>query len=306
MAESGKKRMETWYRIYENLYEDPFSSVRIIAQKTGKSLIMTYRCLKDMRQCKVLKGPYLQMGSLSNYQEYVYLLNFSDPFIVFEGLKYVPHVLYHALTLGDWNTLIITDLPFNFSWVCRFENSPFSGLKLKAETPKILFTSWKSWVNQIDKVDQYNGAPIPTSRGSSFLSWGEDEWALYHAFKANVRKKVMPVLEQLGISYEVFNNWKKSIHEYCTVLLGFFPENPANSMVHTFLVTAGDNDFLTHFCSHFPDTPVLYDLGNCKLLGIHVYSANELKVVFSLIGMLNEKGIIQDWKYAAILKGFQH
>jgi hypothetical protein len=306
LAESRKKRMENWYRIYAELYENPFSSVHTIARKTGISHITVYRYLRDMRQYNILKGPYLQMKSLSNYQEYMYLLNFSDPIIVFDWLKHIPHVLYHALTLGKWNTLIITDLPIDFSRLCRFEDSHFSGLKLKAETPKIQFVSWESWVNWIDKVNQYDGAPIPNSRESSFLSWGKEEWELYHAFKTNLRKKVMPVLERLGISYEVYTDWKKSIDEYCTVLLGFFPENPANSMVHTFLISGDNKDFLTHFCSHFPVTPVLYDLGECILVGIHVHSANELKEVFSLFNALKENEIIQDLKYAAIVKGFQH
>jgi hypothetical protein len=306
LAESRKKRMESWYRIYENFYENPFSSVHTIAQKTGISHITIYMCLKDMRQCKVLKGPYLQMKSLSNYQEYMYLLNFSDPIIVFDWLKHIPHVLYHALTLGKWNTLIITDLPFNFSRLHRFEDSHFSGLKLKAETPKIQFVSWESWVNWIDKVNQYDGAPASDTRESSFLSWGKDEWELYNVFKTNLRKKVMPLLEKLRISYEVFNNWKKSIDEYCTVLLGFFPENSRNSFVQTFLVSGGNKDFLTHLYSHFPITPVLYDLGDCMLVGIHVHPANELKEIFSLFNTLKDNGIIIDWKYAAIMKGFQH
>jgi hypothetical protein len=261
-----------------------------------------------MKITKVMKGPYLQMRALPNYQEFIYLLNFSDPFCIFEGLKSFPHILYHAMTFGDWNTLIITDLSLDFSQLKGFENLSFSGLKQKSETPKIPLTTWDQSFDHIYRIlEEYDKFPSPSEdQGRSLLPWGKREWELFHAFRIQSRKKAAPTLKQMKISYEIYSRWKTSIKDYCTVLLGFYPWSSQDSLIHSFLVSACNKDFLMHLCSHFSVTPVIHDLGEYLLINIPLDKPEIAKKMFLLFKTLKKKEIIQNLLHSVILERYQH
>ncbi len=49
-------------------------------------------------------------------------MDFSDPFKIFKGLREFPHVLYHAVIFGSWNTVVITDRHLDFSKLIGFQS----------------------------------------------------------------------------------------------------------------------------------------------------------------------------------------
>ena len=97
----------------------------------------------------MLVGPYLEMKSCSNYMEYVYLINFSDPFFTFKGLRDIPHVVYHAITSGSWNTLVVTDRNLDFSKLVGFQSLLYQGVKVRTSTPKVECNPWDESVVRI-------------------------------------------------------------------------------------------------------------------------------------------------------------
>ena len=101
-----EKKIKDYYKIYEQIYEDPTISLIELSNKTKMSRNTISKYLHEMYEKKVLVGPYLDMKSCFNYMEYVYLMNFSDPFFTFKGLRDFPHVVYGV---GPLQRIVITD-----------------------------------------------------------------------------------------------------------------------------------------------------------------------------------------------------
>jgi len=87
------KRLKSYYKIYEQIYKDPLIYIAEISDNTGVSRNAVAKYLQEMYADNILTGPSLCLKPHTNYQEYIYFLNFSDPFTVFDGLKEIPDVV---------------------------------------------------------------------------------------------------------------------------------------------------------------------------------------------------------------------
>ncbi|MBU7025561.1 MAG: winged helix-turn-helix transcriptional regulator [Theionarchaea archaeon] len=191
---SKKTRMKNYFKIFEQIYEFPTMSLNEIAATTELSRNTVSKYLKEMYARNILVGPHLRVNPHANYKEYVYLMNFSDPWMVFKGLKGFPHVLYHAVAFGDWNTMVITNNPLDFSQLVGFHNVVYQGIRYCSYTPKPAHTTWDESLKKVcQQIAQGTPARIEyKSRKVAPLTWQEDEWKLFHIFKYNMRQKVTP------------------------------------------------------------------------------------------------------------------
>jgi hypothetical protein len=154
--------------------------------------------LKEMYARNILVGPHIRISPAENYREYVYLMNFQDPWKVFNGLKQFPHVVYHAIAFGDWNTMVITDRFLDFSALAGFNNTVYRGARGYSHTPHVEYITWDESFKRIQEQMKVP-PPAPESRKwrlAPFLGWGEDEWKLFHVFKYDMRQNVTPVLKK--------------------------------------------------------------------------------------------------------------
>ncbi|MGD2251273.1 MAG: HTH domain-containing protein, partial [Candidatus Methanofastidiosia archaeon] len=71
---TSKKRLENFYRIYEQVYHENTMSIYEIAQNAGISRNTVRKYLKKMYEQDMLQGPYLRVKPAENYTEYVYLM----------------------------------------------------------------------------------------------------------------------------------------------------------------------------------------------------------------------------------------
>jgi len=186
--------MKNYFKIFEQIYEFPTMSLNEIAATTELSRNTVSKYLKEMYARNILVGPHLRVNPHANYKEYVYLMNFSDPWMVFKGLKGFPHVLYHAVAFGDWNTMVITNNPLDFSQLVGFQNVVYQGIRYCSYTPKPAHTTWDESLKKVcQQIAQGTPARIEyKSRKVAPLTWQEDEWKLFHIFKYNMRQKVTP------------------------------------------------------------------------------------------------------------------
>jgi response regulator of citrate/malate metabolism len=58
---TSKKRLENFYRIYEQIYQDNTMSIFEIAQNTGLSRNTVAKYLEKMYEKDILKGPYFHV-----------------------------------------------------------------------------------------------------------------------------------------------------------------------------------------------------------------------------------------------------
>jgi DNA-binding Lrp family transcriptional regulator len=138
-----KEQLEKFHKIYEQIYYDYAIAIYEIAQKTGISRSSVSRYLERMYELKILQGPYLRVKPAQTYCEYVYLMQFDDPYTAFQGFGGFPHVVYCALLFGKWNIMVITDTFFDFSQLVGLQEMVFKGKRGNSHTVKANLISWK-------------------------------------------------------------------------------------------------------------------------------------------------------------------
>ena len=246
----------------------------------------------------ILTGPSLCIKPHTNYQEYVYFLNFTDPFTVFDGLKEFSCVVSRLITTGDWNTmLVINQLP-DFSVLKHFETVVEVYPKGISYTPKVEWTTWES-ITHIDlstgcEPDRYESWRKP-------LDWGPDEWKLFYAFKSNLRVKITPLLWKIKIRYDIYRQWREELNDHCTIHTGFYPGGYKEYMAYQILFCTDCKPLLKSVFSQFPTTPVLTEMGDHLSVCVSVPFSDVARQLFCIIYNMRIQGVITEFSQAATL-----
>ncbi len=298
-----KRRIENYFKVFEQIYEDPFVSIYNISQNTRLSRNTVAKYLNEMYTFGILQGPQLHMRAASNYREYVYLLNFSDPQLCFRGLRNFPHVLYHALTFGDWNTTVVTDRPLDFSVLVGFQKMVYRGVKDCVYTPKAVLTTWDaSFKDCHEQVSAFTPRePEYKHRRLTSLPWGKDEWTLFHAFKSNLRQKMTPLLRKIKVRYETYSAWMKTLEEYCTINTGFYHQGHDKYDSHCFLLFNDYEEQIKSLFSSFPVTPCLVEVGSQLLVFVNVTSSEISRNLFCTLYDMKVKDMVKAFHHSFVL-----
>jgi len=72
------KRVESYYKIFEQIYKNNRSFIYEIAKKTGLAKNTVSKYLEEMYEKTVITGPRLEMKSTHTYKEYGSVCIFSD------------------------------------------------------------------------------------------------------------------------------------------------------------------------------------------------------------------------------------
>ncbi len=300
ISQSRKKR--NYYRIFEQICGNPVMSIYDIAVNTELARNTVTKYVKEMYAKGIMYGPYICMRPSPKYKEYVYLMNFQDPWIAFNGLRGVPHVVYHAMTFGDWNTLVVTDRLLDFSKLAGFENVVRQGMRYCSYTPKPEYTTWgESFEKVYKQLDQF--MPIQKEykdRRLASLDWGEDEWKLFHAFNP-MRKKVTPLLRKINVGYETYAKWMKSLEDHCTIHTGFYPVGCENYLCYCFLTYTDYEESVKSVLSSFPTTSFIVELDKQLLVFTHMISSDIKRKLICLIYDMETKCMIKGFRQAVVL-----
>lgn len=298
---SNNKRKGNYHKIFEQIFENPTMSIYDISQKSGLSRNTVSKYLGEMYARNVLHGPQIRMNPASNYREYIYLMNFKDPFQVFEGLKGFPHVLYHVMTFGEWNVMLVANRPLDFSKLVGFESMVRQGVRGHSYTPKVEYTSWEeSYQKSQELVAHFDPSRIEPKdrRVGPPLEWGEDEWKLFYTYKFNMRKKITPTLRKIGVRYETYSKWVQTLRDHCTIHTGFYPEGYQNYMTYCFLFSSDHEKSIRQLFSTFPTTPFMVEIGNQLMVFANMISSHITRKVFCIIYDMKRKEMIKGFKQA--------
>ena len=297
-----EKRMEYYYKIYEQIYESPVQSITDISQNTGISRNTVAKYLQEMYTSGILVGPYIEMKPAKNYKEYVYLLNFDKPFSVLQGLKGFPHVIDCSITFGDWNIQVVTDRYIDFSKLKGVQSVVYQGVKRFTHTPKVECTSWdEPFKTMHECIEKFTLKRSEHKHFSYPLHWGPDEWKLYHAFKSNLRQKVTPLLRKIKVRYDIYTKWWKSLEDYCTAHTEFYPAGLKTYLRHCFLFACNDRSIVQKLFSLLPTSSVITEVGDHLLVYTHVYSPDITRRLICTVCDMEAVGIIDEYSHALLL-----
>ena len=284
-------KIKDYYNIFELVYQYPTTTVYNISQRTtlGRRTVTKY--LQEMYTTYTMMGPQVRMKSTETYKEYVYLMNFNDPWAAFKGFKWFPHVVYNAMTFGDWNTMVITDNRMDFSQLKGFCNIVYSGIKYCSYTPRPVLTTWREgFYRAYEVLGQLRSPEYKTRILAPGLPWGKDQWALYSAFRDNMRKPVTSTLQDIHVRYESFSEWINTVQEYCTVHTGFYPGGYPVYGHQCYLFSSVYEPSVKSILSSFPTTTYIMEVGDHLLVFV---SAGSEDIAIRLICLLYDMQVQQ-------------
>jgi len=303
---SQDKRLESYYRIFEQIYENPVISIYDISQNTRLSRNTVAKYLEEMYANGIMYGPYIRMKSAATYKEYVYLMNFSDPWKVFHELRAFSHVVYNAVTFGDWNTLVVTNKSLDFSQLAGFENVVKQGVRYCSYTPKVGYMTWdESFERVYEQLNRFS--PLQKeykNRQSTSLTWEEDQWKLYHTFNF-MRKKIVSLLRKINVGYEIYTKWMKSLDNNCTIHTGFYPEELKTYLSYCFLFYTDYEESVRSVFSCFPTTSFIIEVDKQLLVFTHITSSEVKRKLICLIYDMKTKKMIKGFRQAVALSHSQ-
>jgi hypothetical protein len=306
---SRRVRKKNYFSIFEQIFENPTMSIYDIALQAELSRNTVSKYLKEMYARGILIGPQIRIKPAPNYREYIYLMNFRSPFHVFEGLKRFPHVLYHVMTFGEWNIMVVTDRPLDLSKLVGFETMVKQGVRGCSYTPKAKCATWiESFEESYQQMERFALArsEYKVRRTAPPLNWQEDEWKLFHAFKYNMRRKVTPTLRKINVRYETYSTWTTTLEEHSTIHVGFYPEGYQNFMTYCFLFSSDHETSVKSLFSSFPTTPFVVEVGNQLMVFVNMISSEITRKLFCAIYDMKRKEMIKGFKQAVAVFHCQH
>ncbi len=265
-------KQEKYYRIYDQIYNNPEISVLRISRNTGIARNTISRYLKEMYQQQILIPPYLTVNPASNYAEYLYFLTFDNALTVFLSLKGFPNILSYTLCFGNWNLLILASQSMDFSKLgSYFYSQLFVGKKGLTITPQCSLDG-----NPVQNVDIHRNVRRE-------IPWDEKEWSLFRSFRMGVRKKATSILKKVNVRYEDYLSWRKTVYEYCSAHTLFYPLGYSN-YTKLFLLMETDLSVLSFF-ENWPASCIFTEVPPFVLAFIPV-PTNAEKWMQSLLGNL--------------------
>lgn len=300
---SRMKRLENYYKIYEQIYENPVITIYDIAENTGLSRNTVSKYLHHMYTNRIIVGPYLSMDPAPNYKEYIYLMNFQDPFTAYNELEGFPHVLYHAMTFGDWNTIVITDKLLDLSQLVGVQTMVYQDVNGHLSTPKVNYTTWdEGFAAAYELIHHFNpDMEYKERKLAPALPWGKNEWKLYHAFKFDMRQKITPVLRKINVRYEHYTKWMKTLETFAAIHTTFYPAGYDTYNCHCLLISTNHEDTVKSVFSLFPTTPVITEVGSQLLVFLTLISSQTTRNLICLLYTMQARELITHFNHSVIL-----
>ena len=303
MIEKGEKKSKKFHEIYKEITLSPGIPLYEIAEKTGLSRNTVSKYVGEMYQNMILRGPQIRLKPAPDYREYVYLMNFKNPFHFYQNVRGFPHVIYHAMTFGDWNTMVMTDGQVDFSQLTGYERTVFQGVRYRSVTPLTKRLSWEKCFEKVSReIATFEMKRERKDRQlAPVLGWGEDQWKMYYAFKDNTRKTATTTLKQVHVRYETYVTWMKDLDTHCSYHTGFYPEGYPAYLTYCFLFSTEYEETVRRVFSRVPATPFIMEVGDQLLVLASVVLSGAGRKLFCSICDMKTRGIIKDVRHATFL-----
>jgi hypothetical protein len=133
---------------------------------------------------------------------------------------------------------------------------------------------------------------------------GNDEWKLFHAFKNDMRKKVIPTLKKSKVRYDTYSPWFKDLKTHCIIHTGFYPEEYTTYLSHCFLIYTDYQESVNLLFSFLPTSSSILEVGNCLLVFTSPFSSNINRSLFCALYDMKSKDIIKKFYHAITLNTF--
>jgi hypothetical protein len=116
-----------------------------------------------------------------------------------------------------------------------------------------------------------------------------------------MRKKKIPILREIGVSYRCYAKWKKDVDMYCTTHTGFYPQGYSSYDHHCFLVSTEYEFQIKELFSFFPTSSFFMEVGKYLLVITSVPDPKIIRWLYWLIDAMKAHNIIKKFWHAQFL-----
>ena len=141
MDQIPAETLDRYFQIYEQIYDNPFISIREIAQNTEIARTIISRDLTKMNS-NFMYGPIICLNPVQNHYQYAHFLRVDSPLSAYQHCKEVPTVVYTCLALGSWNLFLVSRKDIDFSFLKGFKEYIVRGVKRGTYLSKVKTVDW--------------------------------------------------------------------------------------------------------------------------------------------------------------------
>jgi hypothetical protein len=301
-----ERKIPRYYKIYEQIYDDPLVRVTQIAKKSEIARSTVSRDIMDMCNLSIMGGPAIALKPAQNYHLYVRLLKFEHPVAAFKCFSRFPSVMTTSLSSGEWNLMLISRNMSNLSELEGFRKEFYHGVKGVTCVPKVTTLDWELSMKKIQDA-------ISSPEEKSFLyskvpkiPWKEKEWTLYDKFRENVRVKAESILKECRIRREWYSKWIVQLTGFANVCTVFYPKGFDRYFALDFLFESEYQKQLTDVLGMLPSSSIFFSVGEYLLARLFFLNNKEKDDLLCLIFQLGcEKYYTRYYQAVPVSPGLQ-
>jgi hypothetical protein len=287
------ENLQTYHRIYDQLYENPFSPVEDIAGVLKMPVSDITQCVDTMYESSLLLGPVISVKPASNYRMYCSFLKVSNPYVRYKE-PFKRSYVSKSWTAGTWDFMVITEEEMDFTGMEGVRECVYQGKKGGTFISKCVHVDWE---NSMKDIFSRMGAPgeetvfyeeVPS------LTWGEKEWMLYHAFRLNARRDSVLVLRALDIDREIYEKWVSTLPEVAYVQPTFYPSGSDVYGALDFLLKSDYQKQIITILGLLPCSGVFFSTGDAVWARLPVRERKDIRNVDIAMSYLEKCGYITD------------
>jgi hypothetical protein len=309
---SLEEKIRQYRAIYENVSETPRIKPAPLSKimKLRPSVVETR--IEEAFNLGYVVRPQIRKRSYSNFKEYMYFINYEDPYELYEQYIKDKNVVYHAVTDGFSNFFAVSKDKFDIEGDVVIEGC--------RSDYHISFAPDHSWEKAIqimkEKVshfdpDTYLPRGIIKTHWDETIPWDVQDEILFGEFKYNLRNPVTPVTRKHHIRRDKVKHWLKTLPETCTFVTGYFPKTISMYDPYVLMVETEYEDFIVDLFSVLPTTSWFFKVSGKLLLYLWVDRGSMQSVDFPkpdvsklhiplLLRSLSRKGIIKNKAQARV------
>jgi len=291
---SAREKVEKYFKIYEQIYEDPFVARSKIAKNTGMAYNTVKRYLTEMEDLMI--GPVICVNPTQDYHEYVYFLQVENP--LSENIKELSSVVMY-MAMGNWNLLLVSNTSIDYSKLEGYQKCILQGIKGATFLSRVKMLDFDESMRKMHEMLHSPDRKSFLSDRIPSISWEDWEWALYHEFKYNVRTPPAPILERLKIPQNKYKKWVSSLSGDL-IQVGFYPSGVNRYNRVDFLFESEYQKQVTDILGMLPSTSVFFSVGQYLLARLSFLTREEMEELYTFIYNMKRQGFFTDFSSAVV------
>jgi predicted transcriptional regulator len=296
-ALSKMEKKERYYKIFCQIYEEPRMQIYEVAKALGIYRKSVSKALQEMVNRHMLVGPELRLKPLEKNPKMYYVLDYDEPFKVYEKLIKNKDLTYIGVVFGDFPLIAAGEPGVPFEEYPGFNRILFSGKRGEIYTPRASSISWEGCGDRIlEEVKKSEPWEMSTWVSTPVnIPWDQQEWEFFYEFRGNIRHKIAPLVREKDVSFRKFYDWLNTVEDYTTIHTGFYPEGYSSYTTYLFLFKTAYEHALMNLFSLLPTTPIFFKVGTYLFTMINIKTDLLITSLSRAIYTLKEESILEDF-----------